>query len=189
MLIEAQFKAIFTRREALFASLVKEIKKKTERVSEEAHMANYEMERQRYDTLTRLLKDRAKPFKELSQLPCHHIPFPRNSKFSGRQKELDTIRNCLSPTSTTPGETRSFVLHGLGGMGKSEVALQFAWQNTSSFPAILWVTAENLEKTFLSFVAIGIAAGFDRANLSGNEMGCRQIVLNWLKNTSTFKHQ
>ncbi|KAF2792067.1 hypothetical protein K505DRAFT_363234 [Melanomma pulvis-pyrius CBS 109.77] len=182
--IKAHLKATFTNRETQFASLAKEVRKKTKRVSEEVRVANYEMERQRYETLTRLLKYRAKPFKEPVRLPCHHIPFPRNSRFVGRQSELESIRNCLSPILQTGFGPRSFVLHGLGGTGKSEVALQFAWQNTQSFPAILWVTADNPEKTFLSFVAIGVVAGFDRANLSGNEMGCRQTILNSLKNTT-----
>jgi len=85
--IETHLKTTFTKYEKHFAALIREAKKKTKRVREEAYIASYEMERNRYDTLTRLLKDRDKSPKQPFQLPCHHIPFPRNPKFVERESQ------------------------------------------------------------------------------------------------------
>ena len=55
-----------------------------------------------------------------------------NSVFSGREKELKDLQHSLSPShSTNPqaADSQIYVIRGLGGAGKSEVALKFAHDN------------------------------------------------------------
>jgi len=55
--------------------------------------------------------------------PCYY-GFHVDPNFLGRRKELDEIRLHLEPTRNV--DFRSFVIHGIGGMGRSALACAFA---------------------------------------------------------------
>ncbi|MFE7929974.1 tetratricopeptide repeat protein [Streptomyces sp. NPDC057456] len=69
--------------------------------------------------------------RDLASLP------PKGEVFVGRVPELSSIRANLS----TPGSV--VVLSGLGGVGKSTLAAQYAWQNSGIYNPIWWITANN----------------------------------------------
>ena len=55
-----------------------------------------------------------------------------NPFFTGREEEIQKLKQELCPSSLTTVHTavpRVFVIHGMGGAGKSEVALKFAHEN------------------------------------------------------------
>lgn len=80
-------------------------------------------------------------------MPCHKLrPHQPSPLFVGRREVIDKIKQALYP-GIIP-QQRSFLLHGLGGMGKTQTALQFIFESTSMFRSILWARAE--DKTKLS---------------------------------------
>lgn len=55
-----------------------------------------------------------------------------NTVFTGREKEIKDLQQSLSPSRPTDSQARKskiYVIEGLGGAGKSEVALKFAYDN------------------------------------------------------------
>lgn len=55
-----------------------------------------------------------------------------NPLFTGREKEIEDLRQSLCPSHSTDLQaigSKIYVIHGLGGAGKSEVALKFAYDN------------------------------------------------------------
>ena len=77
----------------------------------------------------------------------HNLPQPEYERFIGREKELEQIKNLLSPKS------RHFVItiDGVGGIGKSALALETAYRylhygsdlpESERFKAIIWTTAK-----------------------------------------------
>jgi hypothetical protein len=58
----------------------------------------------------------------VSNIPHHYIPFPQNGNFVGRTDILEELDRRLFTT----GARRRACLYGLGGMGKTQVALQLA---------------------------------------------------------------
>jgi hypothetical protein len=56
-------------------------------------------------------------------LPCHFIAYPENHSFRGRQETLNRMEDSLKPTL---GEQKCYALYGLGGVGKTQLALKFA---------------------------------------------------------------
>lgn len=55
-----------------------------------------------------------------------------NGSFTGRKEELGKLKHALCPSLSTTGHTavpRIYVIYGMGGAGKSEVALKFAHDN------------------------------------------------------------
>ncbi|KAL6240627.1 hypothetical protein RBB50_012454 [Rhinocladiella similis] len=76
-----------------------------------------------------------------SALPCHYIPPPKNNRFVGRQKVVDGLCEQLF----TSDGVQTVTLVGLGGVGKTQVALQVAYWTEKEKPdhSVFWVPAIN----------------------------------------------
>ncbi|KAL4943463.1 hypothetical protein BDV06DRAFT_221210 [Aspergillus oleicola] len=72
-----------------------------------------------------------------------NIPFPKNEGFVGRGGQLSQLEELLF----SPGRQRKVAITGLGGVGKTQVALEFAYRTQQSRPgcSIYWISATNLE--------------------------------------------
>ena len=95
--------------------------------------------------------NRNEGFTILSELP---ISSPR---FFGRISELKEIHETIHTSNL---EQKRVVLWGLGGSGKSHLALQYIERNQNSHSAILWINATSHESAdeSLSQVVSGIKA-------------------------------
>jgi hypothetical protein len=49
-----------------------------------------------------------------------------SSLFKGRRQILETLSNFFMPRADGKNLRREFLLHGMGGAGKSQIALKFA---------------------------------------------------------------
>jgi hypothetical protein len=68
-----------------------------------------------------------------------NVPYARNPAFTGREALLDTLHAARwgeQPVALTQ------VLRGLGGVGKTQVALEYAYRYASAFRVIWWLRAE-----------------------------------------------
>jgi tetratricopeptide (TPR) repeat protein len=72
---------------------------------------------------------------EISNLPA------RNLNFSGRDKLLEELHASLQAGSAAALVPRG-ALHGLGGVGKTELALEFAHRFASDYDIAWWIPAE-----------------------------------------------
>ncbi|KAF4451681.1 hypothetical protein F53441_5360 [Fusarium austroafricanum] len=96
----------------------------------------------------------------------HVIPYPRNEDLVQRTDLVDKLNEVLS----TPC-AGSAALWGLGGSGKTQIALDFAYRRCSAEEkcCVFWVHAEN-EATFTSdYEAIGKQLGVD-PTFQGSEL-------------------
>jgi tetratricopeptide (TPR) repeat protein len=69
-----------------------------------------------------------------------HLPL-RNPAFTGREELLDRLHAILHPGQVA-AVVRAQALHGLGGVGKTQLALEYAHRHTSDYDLIWWVVAE-----------------------------------------------
>ncbi|KAF2004693.1 FabD/lysophospholipase-like protein [Amniculicola lignicola CBS 123094] len=82
-----------------------------------------------------------------------NIPFAQNERFVGRGEQLEQLRSGFFNTR----KRRKIAITGLGGIGKTQVALQFAYQIRDEAPdcSIFWIPAisrEGLEQTYTTIV-------------------------------------
>ncbi|KAL4936544.1 hypothetical protein BDV06DRAFT_91444 [Aspergillus oleicola] len=87
------------------------------------------------------------------RIPCYvTTPYEENPDFVGRADTLAEIHSVLSPTNNTCSRQRVFALTGLGGMGKTQTAIRYAFQNMeSTFKVVLWAHADGQSKLSESF--------------------------------------
>ncbi|KAK4644806.1 hypothetical protein QC761_308170 [Podospora bellae-mahoneyi] len=80
------------------------------------------------------------------------VPYPRNNNFVGRSDILATLHQ-LSCNSTS--QTR-VALCGLGGIGKTQIAIEFTYRIQRTYPniSVFWVHASNHERFREAYTAI-----------------------------------
>jgi tetratricopeptide (TPR) repeat protein/DNA-binding XRE family transcriptional regulator len=88
-----------------------------------------------------------------ARAPYWHVPLPRNLYFTGREEVLKTLHTQLGVDQAV-ALTQSSALHGLGGVGKTQIALEYAYRYTLEYSAVFWVTAETDEQVVAAFLCI-----------------------------------
>ena len=84
-----------------------------------------------------------------------NIPLPRNLNFTGRGDLLKVLHDRLhSGRSTTP--TNTAAVHGLGGIGKTQLALEYCFRHRQEYKYIWWVRAERTESLVGDLAALGL---------------------------------
>ena len=85
-----------------------------------------------------------------------NVPYARNPFFTGREEMLASLRTHLE-SSGRAGLTQA--LSGLGGVGKTHTAIEYAYRYRNKYRAILWVSADTEITTKKSLVEIGEILG------------------------------
>jgi tetratricopeptide (TPR) repeat protein len=76
-----------------------------------------------------------------------NVPLTRNRFFTGRKPILTQIYDALH------NEGRA-ALSGIGGVGKTQIAVEYAYQHKQNYEAVFWARADTREALISSFVAI-----------------------------------
>jgi len=70
------------------------------------------------------------------------VPFPRNGDFVGRDSDLRRLHASLSGPGSGPIGIRPAGLTGMGGIGKTQLAVEYVYRYQESYPdGIFWVNA------------------------------------------------
>lgn len=89
---------------------------------------------------------------------------PRNNNFTGRQALLDALHERLSSEGTAAVLPEA--LHGLGGVGKSQIALEYVHQHSADYDVVWWIAAERDEQIRNALVELAESLGLDAGHES-----------------------
>jgi hypothetical protein len=180
---------------ARFTEAETNIKRHTEHLAFQIQTAEAESSRARHQVLHDMLKasetvGQAAPAPKIS-LPFRYMQHViRNPVFFGREQELSRIHAELEPGRLPAGAaaTRlsSVVLHGLGGLGKSSIAVEYMYKHYDDYTVIIWLYADQEDKLVAQFVQLARFLGITD---KGRTDKAHEDVLHWISNLSESHHQ
>ena len=115
-------------------------------------------------------------------LPFHNLPYIRNIYFTGRAQILDDM-NTAFKIENNVSLTQS--LTAMGGLGKTQLAVEYAYRHAPEYDCIWWVLAENDSTVLADYKRFAV-----RKELLKPEQQDPDIiiatVLDWLDNNSDW---
>lgn len=67
-------------------------------------------------------------------------------RFVGRDEEMDRTAQVLLPTSTDRMRRKVFIVHGLGGVGKTQLSVEYTRRYHERYSAVFWIDGSSKEK-------------------------------------------
>lgn len=81
-----------------------------------------------------------------------NLPQAPSPRFCGRQKDLEVLSNFMRRTETEIEQQNVVAIYGLGGVGKTEMVLQYVYMNGREYNSVLWINAKSKTTMQLSFM-------------------------------------
>ncbi|KAI9772628.1 MAG: hypothetical protein M1840_000222 [Geoglossum simile] len=174
-----------------YLDTVEKIRKQTARVKEMAQAINAKIVYEQQAKLVQELEQRlegtsiSQPEDQEVSLPCNNLPFPRNPKFSGRKDLLTELHQRLDPGDDDQG-MKSWCLWGMGGLGKTQVALQYAHERLEQeTKAVFWINSDTPLAIMNGFIGIGLALNHTGVKAERGPDHNKYLIFNWLQRTSS----
>lgn len=124
------------------------------------------------------------PVLSLGDAPHYwHVPYQRNPFFTGHEEILLFLHEMLQKKKNG-AFAQSYALSGPGGIGKTQIALEYVYRSASAYDAIFWIDAGSRENILADFSSIAAMLNFpEKDDQDQNRM--LNAVKRWLH---THKH-
>jgi len=107
-----------------------------------------------------------------------NVPVERNRVFTGRPLLLGRLRKALTQAPVV-GESVRVALIGMGGVGKTAVAVEYAYTHRQEYAVVWWVRAEQPESLAADLAALAGPLGLPEAGVRGQPV-VLAAVQRWL---------
>ncbi len=109
-----------------------------------------------------------------------NVPYHRNPFFTGREDILKNLHNTLT-AGKTAALTQPQAIRGLGGIGKTQTAVEYAYRYYNVYKAVLWAKADTREVLVTDFVSIADLLNLPEKNEQDQNKAVN-AVKRWLQN-------
>ncbi len=113
-----------------------------------------------------------------------NVPYARNPYFTGRETTLQNLHEALNKDSATV-LTQGHAISGLGGIGKTQTAVEYTYRYRSKYHYIFWVRADTEVALNVGFVEIAKLLDLPEQNAT-NPADTVQAVKHWLEHTGEW---
>ena len=107
------------------------------------------------------------------------VPYKRNMYFRGRDNLIATL--CTKLSEIMPDNMNHQVaLYGLGGMGKTQLALEYVYSHRENYGRIYWINVASEAALFSGFQDIAKRTSCPSVNADDKPSETAKLVLDWL---------
>ncbi|RMZ87885.1 hypothetical protein DV736_g4887, partial [Chaetothyriales sp. CBS 134916] len=130
------------------------------------------------------LRDRILPpdGTEKAIFPVDNLPKFRSDVFIGRQEDITKIHEELGDRE--PGKIRKYHIYGRRGIGKTQIALEYARRHNRAYDAVFWIQCETKASLKQSFADIAVKLELVTPEQNTNFLENLQRTIAWLRATS-----
>jgi len=114
-------------------------------------------------------------------LPIWNVPYRRNLFFTGRE---DVLAHLYTVLRSSKAAALTQAISGLGGIGKTQIAVEYAYRSHDHYQAIFWVNASTRDALSADFVILAVLLSLPEQHEQDQDIVVR-AVKRWL---STHKH-
>ncbi len=107
-----------------------------------------------------------------------NVPYRRNPFFTGREEILAHLYTVLQKNEAA-ALTQTQAISGLGGIGKTQIAVEYAYRYRDHYQAIFWITASMREAFTADFVMLASLLDLSEQREQGQDIVIR-AVKRWL---------
>lgn len=111
------------------------------------------------------------------------VPYPQNSRFIGRTKFLQTLKEKLIAQSPNRDNHR-VALYGTSGIGKTQIALEYVYANRGYYDKIYWIIAVDQASLLSGFQRIAEKERLVTPETNPSQIA--EIVLAWLRQEKSW---
>ena len=107
-----------------------------------------------------------------------NVPYQRNPYFTGQETALTHLHSQFrADKSATSMQTQA--ISGLGGIGKTQLALEYAHRYRNEYKSILWANADTIESLVSDYIALADLLGLPEYKAQNQSLAV-EAVKNWL---------
>jgi predicted ATPase len=106
------------------------------------------------------------------------VPYPHNPFFTGREEVLEGLHRAIEAN-------RAAALSGLGGIGKTQTAAEYAHRHRDDYQTVLWAKADTREALVSDFVTIANLLNLPQKDAADQSLGVA-AVRHWLESNSDW---
>ncbi|HJT55286.1 MAG TPA: FxSxx-COOH system tetratricopeptide repeat protein [Ktedonobacteraceae bacterium] len=133
-------------------------------------------------------EDENRLYREAAHVPPkkHNLPFPQNPLFTGREALLDQVKEALNKSGSV-ALTQPVSISGLGGIGKTQLALEYAHRcfHEEVYRAVLWVSAADEATLVGDFVELAHTLELPEW-IEQEQYKCVKAVKQWLEDHTNW---
>ena len=106
--------------------------------------------------------------------PPWNVLLQRNPFFTGREAILTDLHTTFTSKGTT-SSVQPQAISGLGGIGKTQIALEYAYRYRDDYRAVLWARAGTPEELATDFVAIAQLLNLPEKDAQDQSLGINGV--------------
>jgi len=107
-----------------------------------------------------------------------NVPYRRNLLFTGREDILAQLRDAFMSETATIALAQPQAISGLGGIGKTQTAIEYAYRYRDSYQAVFWVRAESPDLLISDYLTLATLLNLPERN-DQDQSQITSAVIRW----------